>query len=349
MKRFLSLVLIVAFAMCFMFTTTGCSEKTKLFVYNVGDYIDPALIDMFEDRYPHIEVVYELYNSNEEMYMKVSKGTSAYDVIFPSDYMLEQMIDEGLINKLNFENIPNYKYVDPNMKTLDYDPTGEYSVPYMWGTMGILYNTTMMDEVPDSWDYLWDEKYADNILMLNQERDMISIALKKCGFSMNSNNDKELKIAEDALRKQRSIVKAYCGDEIKDNMVNGVAAMAIVWSGDAFFCIDQNPDLAYSLPKEGSNLFIDCMAIPTTSKHQKEAELFINFLSDPEIAKINTDYIGYSTSNVAAREMLDEEIKNDWLRYPELNDEFMKNMEIFAYDKERNAKLFEIWIKALNS
>lgn len=348
MKRLLSVFLIFAFSVCFMFTTTGCSAKTKLFVYNVGDYIDPELIDEFEARYPDIDVVYELYNSNEEMYMKVSKGTSAYDVIFPSDYMLEQMIAEGLINKINFDNIPNYKHIDPNMRKLDYDPTGEYCVPYMWGTMGILYNTTMMDEVPDSWDYLWNEKYKDNILMLNQERDMISIALKKCGFSMNSNNDDELNIAKEALKQQRSLVKAYCGDEIKDNMVNGVAAMAIVWSGDAFFCIDQNEDLAYSLPKEGSNLFIDCMAIPTTSKHQKEAELFINFLCDPEIAKQNTEWIGYSTSNMTARDMLDDEIKNDWLRYPELNKEFMQNMEIFAYDKERNAKLFEIWIKALN-
>lgn len=349
MKKILSVTLAMLFCAACIIGTFGCSSKTKLFVYNVGDYIHPDVVDMFEEEYPDIKVVYEMFDSVEEMYMKVSNATSPYDVIVPSDYMLEQMIDEGLLNKINFDNVPNYKNIDPSMKDLSFDPNGEYTVPYMWGTMGILYNKTMVDEEVNSWDILWDEKYKDNIFMLNQERDMVSIALKKCGYSMNSDNPDELKAAEQALIEQSSLVKAYCGDEIKDNMINGNAALAIVWSGDAYFCIEQNPDLAYAIPEEGSNLWFDCMAIPTTSTHQEEAEKFIDFMSRPDIAKLNAEYIGYSTANCAAKELLPDEVKNDKLRYPELNDEFKSKMEIFAYNKERNAKLTEIWTRVLNS
>ncbi len=328
---------------------SACSSKTKLFVYNVGDYIHPDVIDMYEKENPDIKVVYEMFDSVEEMYMKVSNATSPYDVIVPSDYMLEQMIDEGLLNKINFGNIPNYKNIDPNMRNLSFDPTNEYTVPYMWGTIGILYNKKMVTDEVKSWDILWDEKYAGNIFMLNQERDMVSVALKKCGYSMNSDDDAELLEAENALKEQNPLVKAYCGDEIKDNMINGNGALAIVWSGDAYFCMEQNPDLAYAIPEEGSNLWFDCMAIPTTSTHKDEAEKFINFMSRPDIAKLNAEYIGYSTSNIAAKDLLPDNVKKDALRYPELSEEFMSKMEIFAYNKARNAKLADIWTRVLNS
>lgn len=348
MKKFLSFLLIVTMLSALSFTLSGCSSKTKLFVYNVGDYIHPDVIDMFEKEHPDIKVVYELYDSNEAMYMKVSNKTSPYDVAFPSDYMVEQMISEGLLNKINYDNIPNYKNIDPNMCNLSFDPTNEYTVPYMWGTMGILYNKTMVDEPVESWDILWDSKYKGNIYMLNQERDMISIALKKCGYSMNSDNDAELKEAEKALKEQKPLVKAYCGDEIKDNMINNGAALAIVWSGDAYYCMDQNPDLAYAIPEEGSNLWFDCMVIPTTSEHQKEAELFIDFMSRPDIAKMNAEYIGYSTSNIEAKNDMTDDVKNDLLRYPILDEEFLSKMEIFDYNKKRNAKLTDIWTRILN-
>lgn len=349
MKKILSLILCFIFVASAAVFSGGCSSKTKLFVYNVGDYIHPDVVEMFEQENPDIKVVYEMFDSVEEMYMKVSNGTSPYDVIFPSDYMLEQMIAEGLLNKINYDNIPNYDNIDPNMRNLNFDPTNEYTVPYMWGTIGILYNKTMVDEEVNSWDILWDEKYKGNIFMLNQERDMVSVALKKCGYSMNSDNDAELAEAEAALKEQSPLVKAYCGDEIKDNMINGNGALAIVWSGDAYFCIEQNPDLAYAIPAEGSNLWFDCMAIPTTSTHQAEAEKFIDFMSRPDVAKLNAEYIGYSTANNTARELLPNEVKDDKLRYPELNEEFMSKMEIFAYNKERNAKLTDIWTRVLNS
>jgi len=348
MKKIVSLVMLIFLVSGCIFFGTACSSKTKLFVYNVGDYIHPDVIDMFEEENPNIRVVYEMYDSNEEMYIKVSNATSPYDVVFPSDYMLEQMIAEGKLNKLNYDNIPNYKYVDNSMKNLSYDPSGEYSVPYMWGTMGILYNKTMIDDTVDSWDILWNPKYEDKIFMLNQERDMISIALKKCGFSMNSNNDSELAVAEKALKDQNKLVKAYCGDEVKDNMINGAAAMTIAWSGDAYYCIEQNPDLAYAIPKEGSNLWFDCMVVPTTSTHQAEAEKFINFMSRPDIAKLNAEYIGYSTSNTEAKNNLPDDVKNDKTRYPDLTENFLENMEIFAYNKERNAKLTEIWTRVIS-
>ena len=348
MKKIVSLILLVSFivSMCAVFT--GCSSKTKLFVYNVGDYIHPDVIEMFEKENPDIKVMYEIYDSNEDMYMKVASQSSPYDVTFPSDYMLEQMIDEGMLNKINYDNIPNYKNVEEKMHNLSFDPTNEYSVPYMWGTMGILYNKKMVSDPVDSWDILWNEKYKGNIYMLNQERDMISIALKKCGFSMNSDNDNELKIAEDALVSQKPLVKAYCGDEIKDNMINNGAALAVVWSGDAYYCIEQNPDLAYAIPKEGSNLWFDCMVIPTTSSHQAEAEKFIDFMSRPEIAKLNAEYIGYSTANAKAKDLFDDNVKNDKVRYPDLSENFLEKMEIFDYNKKRNTKLTEIWTRVLS-
>lgn len=349
MKKVISLLVVSVFLISLCFACTGCgNSKVKLFVYNVGDYIHPDVIDMFEEENPDVSVVYEMYDSNEEMYMKVSNATSPYDVVFPSDYMLEQMLDEGLLNEINFDNIPNFKNIDPAMNGFSFDPENKYSVPYMWGTMGILYNTTMVDEPVESWDILWDEKYKDNIFMLNQERDMVSIALKKCGYSMNSNDDSELKKAEEALVKQNPLVKAYCGDEIKDNMINGSAALAIVWSGDAYFCIEQNPDLAYAIPAEGSNLWFDCMVVPTTSNQPELAEKFIDFMSRPEIAKMNAEYIGYSTANKTAKDMLPDEVKNDTRRYPELTEEFKSKMEIFSYNHERNAKLTDIWTKVIS-
>ena len=348
MKRVMSFILAFVLISAVMFTFSGCSSKTKLFVYNVGDYIHPDVVELFEEENPDIKVVYEIYDSNEDMYMKVSSKASPYDVTFPSDYMIEQMVAEGMLNELNYNNIPNYKNVDPAMHNLSFDPEDKYTVPYMWGTMGILYNKTMVDEEVSDWDILWDEKYKGNIYMLNQERDMISIALKKCGYSMNSNNDEELKKAEEALVAQKTLVKAYCGDEIKDNMINGGAALAVVWSGDAYYCMQQNADLAYAIPEEGSNLFFDCMVVPSTSTHQEEAEKFIDFMSRPEIAKLNAEYIGYSTANSQALELFDDSVKNDKLRYPDLSENFLEKMEIFDYNKERNVKLTDIWTRVIS-
>ncbi len=342
MKKYIAFLICIA--MC-VGLFSGCGEeKTTINVYNVGDYIDEEVISLFQEEYPNIRVNYETYFANEEMYIKVKNNSSAYDIVFPSDYMVERMISEDMLNKINFDNIPNFKNIGSQYKNLDYDPENLYSVPYMWGTMGIMYNKDMVDAKDvESWAAMYDKKYAGEIFMLDSERDMISITLKSLGYSMNSTDDNELKKAEEALIKQKDLVKAYCGDEVKDKMIAGEGAMTIAWSGDAFYCMELNDSLAYSVPKEGSNLWFDSMVIPKTSKHQAEAELFIDFMCRPEIAKMNAEYIGYSTANEAGRELLDDDIKNDELRYPDLTK--LKNMEIFTYDPELSQKHSALWQK----
>lgn len=320
----------------------GCGgQKTVLNIYNVGDYIDTDVIKMFEKENPDIKINYETFYTNEEMYIKVANKSTAYDVIVPSDYMVERLISEDLLYEIDYNNVPNMKNIGEQYLNKDYDPGNKYSVPYMWGTMGVLYNKTMVDEPVTSWKILWDEKYKDKIFMYNSERDTIAITLRMLGYSMNSKDDAELNAARDALIAQKDLVLAYCGDEVKDKMIANEGAMTIAWSGDAFYCIDENPDLAYAIPKEGSNLWFDSLVIPKTSQHKAEAEKFIDFMCRPEIAKMNAEYIGYSTANEAGRELLDDEIKNDPLRYPDLST--LNNMEVFRYDKEISRKNADIW------
>ena len=320
----------------------GCESKTTIYVYNVGDYIDEEVISLFEEEYPEINVNYETFYTNEEMHAKVKTGRTAYDVVFPSDYMVERMIQEDMLLEIDFDNVPNYANVGDEFKGLDFDKAGKYAVPYMWGTMGILYNKKMVDEDDmKSWQAMYSDKYKGQIFMLDSERDMISITLKSLGYSMNSSDDGELKEAENALIAQKPLVKAYCGDEVKDKMIAGEGAMTIAWSGDAFYCMELNKDLAYSVPSEGSNLWFDSMVIPKTSKHKKEAELFIDFMCRPEIARMNAEYIGYSTANKAGRDLLEESVKNNKLRYPDITK--LENMEIFAYDAELAKKHTDLW------
>ncbi|HHW71575.1 MAG TPA: spermidine/putrescine ABC transporter substrate-binding protein [Clostridiales bacterium] len=321
----------------------GCGEDTNrvtINVYNWGDYIDEDVIRDFEDKYD-IRVNYDQFATNEEMYVKIKSGTSKYDVLFPSDYMIERMIEEDLLQKINMDNIPNYKYIEPQFKNLDFDPNNEYSVPYFWGTMGILYNKTMVDEEVDSWKILWDEKYEDEIFMLDSQRDSIGITLKMLGYSLNTVNESELEEAKKALIAQRPLVLAYVIDEVTDKMVAGEGALAVVWSGDAVAAMKQNPDLDYVIPKEGSNLWFDSMVIPKNSEHKKEAELFINYMCETDIAYRNTDYVGYSTPHMEARKMLDPKIRDSEVAYP--NIESLDNCEIFHHLGE-DLKLYDrIW------
>ena len=216
-----------------------------MYVYNWGDYIDESILKDFEEEYG-IRVVYDTYATNEDMYVKIKSGGSTYDVIFPSDYMLTRMREEGMLEKLDLEKIPNSKYIDPRFLGADYDPNNEYSLPYMWGTLGILYNTNLVDDPVDSWDILWNPKYAKQILMLDSQRDSIGVALLKLGYSINTLNPDELVAAGEILKEQKPLVLAYVVDEGKDKMVSGEAALAVVWSGDAAYAIEENPDLAYT-------------------------------------------------------------------------------------------------------
>ena len=287
--------------------------------------------------------IIELVNiSNEDMYVKIKTGGSSYDVAIPSDYMIKRMMDEDMLNKINMQNISNYNLIDKRFKNLSYDPSNEYSVPYMWGTVGILYNKSMVADKIDSWRVLWDKQYNKQILMPDSERDSIGITLKMLGFSMNTKTISELEEAKKALMEQKPIVLAYVVDEVKDKMIQGEAALAVVWSGDAFYCIGENEDLEYVIPKEGTNLWFDGMVIPKTGKHQKEAELFINFMCETEIAFNNADYIGYATPHAEALKKLDPELTGNKSAYPGPED--LENAEIFEFPgDELNKEYNRIW------
>jgi len=315
----------------------------ELNVYNWGDFIeDTHVIKDFEQEYK-IKINYEMYDTPEDMYIKIKNGAQDYDVAITSDYMIQKMISEGMVEEINFENVPNYEYIAERFRNLPYDPENKYSVPYMWGTMGILYNKALMDEVPDSWGYLWNEKYAGQIYMLNSQRDSIAVALKYLGYSINTRDEKQLADAEEALVKQKEIVLAYVGDEVKDQMIAGSAAMAVTWAGDAAYCMAENPDLDYVIPKEGTNYFFDAMFIPSTCQNKEAAELFINYMCDQQVAFDNVDYIAYSTPHTGAMELLDEEVLNDRRFYP--LEEDLVNSEVFVDMAEALPLYDAIWTR----
>ncbi|WP_423219560.1 ABC transporter substrate-binding protein [Clostridium novyi] len=311
-----------------MFSLSGCGKgKDTLNVYNWGDYIDESVIKEFEKEY-NIKVNYETFATNEDMYVKIKKGGTDYDVLVPSDYMITKMINENMLEKIDMNNIPNYKDIPSKFKNLAFDPKNEYSVPYMWGTVGIVYNTKLIKDNIDSWDALWNPKYKDQILMVDSQRDAIAVALKKLGYSMNTTNKAELEKAKQELIKQKPLVHAYVGDEVKDLMADEEGAIAVVWSGDAVTIMKNNKNLRYVIPKEGSNLWFDNMVIPKGSKHKKEAEMFINFMTRPDIALKNVRYIGYSTPNTKTLEMMTPAERNNKTAYPE--DAKIKKCDVFV-------------------
>lgn len=287
MKKFKRLSLVFMLIGIMMFSLSGCGKgKDTLNVYNWGDYIDESVIKEFEKEY-NVKVNYETFATNEDMYVKIKKGGTDYDVLVPSDYMITKMINENMLEKIDMNNIPNYKDIPSKFKNLAFDPKNEYSVPYMWGTVGIIYNTKLIKDNIDSWDALWNPKYKGQILMVDSQRDAIAVALKKLGYSMNTTNKAELEKAKQELIKQKPLVHAYVGDEVKDLMTDEEGAIAVVWSGDAVTMMKNNKNLRYVIPKEGSNLWFDNMVIPKGSKHKKEAEMFINFMTRPDIALKN--------------------------------------------------------------
>jgi spermidine/putrescine transport system substrate-binding protein len=329
----------------------GCSNeenssknKRTLNVFNYGDYINEDLIAKFEEE-TGIDVIYDTYESNEIMYQKIKNSPGTYDLIFPSDYIVEKMISEDMLEKIDFNNIPNFKNIGDDFKNLPYDPNNEYSVPYMWGTIGIIYDADKVDEPVDSWDILWNPKYTGEIFMFDSIRDTLAISLARLGYSLNSVDKNELDDAVKELIKQKPLVQSYVMDEVKDKMINGEATFATVYSGDAIFIQEEAPDLnlQYVVPKEGSNKWFDVMVIPKGAPHKSEAEEFINFLSDPENAKENVEYIGYATPNKAAYELLDEETQEDETVYPP--EEVLDKCEIFK-DLGNKIKLYDdAWLK----
>lgn len=307
---------------------TQDKNNNVLYVYNWGDYIDPELLTKFKEE-TGIDVKYDVYDTNEIMYQKLNSGNVSYDIVIPSDYMIEKMKEEDMLAKIDYSNIPNYKYIGEQFKNLAYDPTNEYSVPYMWGTAGIIYNTKKVSDPVDSWNILWNPKYKDQVIMPDSVRDAMAVAEKKLGYSLNTENLDQIESAKKELMTQKKdgLILAYMVDQVKDAMVAGEASLAVAWSGDAVTMIERNPDLAYAIPKEGSNKWFDAIGIPKNAKHKENAEKFINFLCDPENAKQNVEYIGYSTPNTAAYDLLPEDIRDNKVAYPDK--ESLKNCEVF--------------------
>lgn len=323
------------------FGVTGCGEKKEsINVYNWGDYIDESVNAQFTKE-TGIKVNYKTFATNEDMYVDISAGGSTYDVAFPSDYMIEKMIKNDLAEKINMSNVPNYKNVDHRFVGMQYDPTDEYSIPYMWGTVGILYNKSMVTESVDSWDILWDAKYEKQILMMDSQRDSIMVALKKLGYDMNTRDEGELEQAKQELITQKPLVLAYVGDEGKDKLINEEAAMMVAWSGDAVYMMRENEDLEYIIPKEGSNYWVDGMVIPKGAKNKEGAEKYIDFLCRADISATNAEYIGYSTPIEEARKLLPAEDANSEVAYPA--ESITDELEVFT-DPSDVVKLYDrIW------
>ena len=320
------------------------SGDNQVIVYNWGEYLDPEVITMFEAE-TGINVVYEEFETNEIMYPKVQSGAIAYDVVCPSDYMIQRMIDNDLLAELNFDNIPNIKNIGSQYmeQSKQFDTKNKYSVPYCWGTVGILYNKKMVDEPIDSWSVLWDTKYKDNILMQDSVRDAFAVALKYLGYSLNSTDLDELQEVKELLIKQKPLVQAYVIDQVRDKMIGNEAAIGVIYSGEAIYTQLENPDLEYVIPKEGSNVWIDSWVIPKNAKHKENGEKFINFLCRPDIAKMNFDYITYSTPNTEGRKLIeDPAIRNSTIAFPDAKE--LERCETFKFLGDKNDAIYnELW------
>lgn len=338
MKKLLALCLL-ALLLCPAFALAAGEVN----VYNWEDYISEDALALFEEE-TGIKVNYMRFTTNEDMLVQVRADPGNYDVIFPSDYIIERLIDEDLLETLDYANIPNASHIQDWLQDPAYDPQNVHSVPYMWGTVGILYNTTLVDEPVDSWSVLWDERYADNVFMMDSIRDTIGVTLKMLGYSMNDSSQEALDAAKAKLieQKQKGIVKAYQVDETKDKMIAGEAALGVMWSGDAAYAMEFSDDLAYVVPKEGSNVWVDGMCIPKGSKNKENAEIFIDFMCRPDVALMNFEEIWYSTPNAGVIEMLDAEVLADETIFP--TQETIDNCEFFHDISADIQRYNRIWL-----
>ncbi len=331
---------------CAVMLFAGCGKEYangEVVVYNWGEYINEDVIEMFEEEYD-IKVVYDTFTENEDMYPLISIGEVNYDVVCPSDYMINRMIKEDLLAELNYDNIPNIKNIDPAYlkSAAEFDPGNKYSVPYCWGTVGILYNKTMVDEPVTSWSAIFDEKYAKEILMIDSVRDGMGIALKYLGYSMNSLEEAQLEEAKQLLIAQRPFVQGYFVDEVRNKMIGGEAALGVIYSGEAIYTQRENEDLVYVVPDEGSNVWIDGWVIPKNADNKENAEKWINFMCREDIALMNFEEITYSTPNSAARELIeDADIKNSTVAFPD--EATLERCETFKYLGETEEVYLNKW------
>ncbi len=339
----------VLFIICFVFLAAGCGAGEQndnvVIVYNWGEYVDPEVLELFEAE-TGIRVIYDEFETNEMMFPKVEAGAAEYDVVCPSDYMISKMIQKDMLMELDMERLPN---AQQNIGTQywqqseGFDPGNRYSVPYCWGTVGILYNKTMVEEPITSWAQLWDEKYRDEILMQDSVRDAFMVAEKLYGYSMNTTSEQELLAARDALIRQKPLVQAYVVDQVRDKMIGGEAAIGVIYSGEAIYTQYENNNLEYVIPEEGTNVWIDSWVILKNAPHKENAEKFIDFMCRGDIALKNFEYITYSTPNEAAKAMIeDEAVRNSPIAFPDLSR--YDNLETYIYLGEEGDALYnELW------
>ena len=325
------------------------NDGISINVYNWGEYIpdgsEEGVLNLNAEftKLTGITVNYSTYATNEELYAKLKGGGSTYDIIIPSDYMISRMIKENMLEPLDKSNIPNFANIMDKFKSSEYDPGSKYSVPYTWGTVGIIYDTTVVDEEDIGWDILWDEDYSGRILMFDNPRDAFAIAENMLGYSLNTENSEELEKAAEKLKEQKKVVQAYVMDEIFDKMGAGEAIIAPYYAGDAVTLMDEYEDLGFAIPESGTNLFIDAVCIPKGCRNKEAAEMYINFLNEPDVAYAIADFIGYSTPNQKAYEMLDDEVKNDGISY--LDDDYIeeKTTVFCNLSDEANQKMQTLW------
>ncbi len=326
MKKVFSL-LMIALMLAAPFTAFADGEDAVpltgevVYVYNWNLYIadgSEGSINVNEEftRRTGIKVVYDLYDTNEIMYTKLKTGGANYDVIIPSDYMIGKLVEEDMLAPLNFDNIPNYQYIDEQFKNRNYDPDNLYSVPYTWGTVGIIYNTKYVTEPVDSWSLLWDEAYKGKILMFDNSRDAFAISQLLLGQDVNTTSTADLDAASQKLAEQKDLVQDYIMDQVFGKMEHEEAWIAPYYAGDYLTMLENNENLAFCFPKEGYNLFIDAMCIPKNAQNKEAAEKYINFLCDPEIMAANLDFLGYSAPASEAKQYMDEELVASEIAYP---------------------------------
>lgn len=320
-KRGVLLTAILCLALAVPFALSSCGgggENGEVYVYCYGDYYDPAVVDQFEEE-TGITVVASTYDTAEELYPVIANGSAEYDVICTSDYMIERLISEGLLTEYDAENIPNLVNIDEEYmtKSEEFDPGNKYSVPFQVGVAGIAYNKTMVgDTVIDSWEDLWDEQFAQSLVMPDSLREAFMIALLKEGYDMNTENETEIAAAADELIAQSDNVYKYANDSARDLLIDGSAAIGVVWNGEYLYMKEYNEDIEFVVPEKGTEFFIDSWVIPSNVKNKENAEAWINFMCDAEVAKTNFDYLTFTTPNAAAMELIDEEYLNDDAVFP---------------------------------
>lgn len=329
--RMFVIVFVASFGLLYLTSylnsSAGYSGNNTLTIYNWGDYIDPELLDRFEKE-TGIKVIYQTFDSNEAMMTKIAQGGTTFDVSIPSEYAISKMKEENLLLELDHSKLPNLKYIDPRFMNLSFDQDNAYSIPYFWGTVGIVFNPELVGDLTfSSWDDLWDESLRNQILLVDGAREVIGMGLNSLHYSLNDTDEAHLQEAKAKLQLLTPNVKAIVGDEIKLLLANEEAAVGLVWSGDASEIMDQNDKLDYIVPEEGSNLWFDNMVIPKTARNIEGAHQFINFMLDPEVAAQNAEYVGYSTPNKAALELLPEDISTDERFYPD--EELTSRLEVY--------------------